>query len=89
MAVKTTRYMDAQGRIIIPTHIRKALNLTAGKCVEVDMEEGGTIRITPAEERCVICGEPVTDKAHVKVTGKNICESCARAISYTIQEGKQ
>lgn len=88
MAVKTTRYMDAQGRIIIPTHIRKALNLTAGKCVEVDMDDTGTIRITPTEERCVICGEPVSNKAHITASGKNICASCARAISYTIQEGK-
>lgn len=88
MATKTTRYLDAQGRVILPSHIRKALNLTAGKVVEVDLDRDGTIRITPTEERCVLCGEPVTDKEHIKVAGKNICASCARAISYTIQEEK-
>lgn len=83
---KTTRYLDAQGRIILPAHIRKALNLTAGKVVEVDLEDDGTIRLTPTDERCAICGAPVNE--HIEIGGKKICKRCARKISRSIQEGK-
>lgn len=33
MEKKSTRYLDAQGRIILPNHIRKALNLVPGSAV--------------------------------------------------------
>ena len=80
MATKTTRYIDSTGRIILPVHIRKALNLTEGRCVEIDMD-GGIIRVKPIEERCCICGDPVKGKPFVQtitVHGekKYVCGHC-------------
>ena len=80
---KTTRYVDAQGRIILPAHIRKALNLTEGHCVEIEIEDG-TIRVRPIEERCSICGQPVTGKSYIKAQDKIICKECANAIKYSL-----
>jgi AbrB family looped-hinge helix DNA binding protein len=60
METKSTRYLDAQGRIILPNHIRKALNLVPGSAVEVEMEDSITIRIRPAEDRCELCGAKIT-----------------------------
>ena len=80
--VKTTR-MDAQGRVIIPPHIRNELNLYAGQLLNVSME-AGAIQIRPAEERCSICGESLVGDNHTEVTigtqKKNICSSCTLAI---------
>lgn len=81
---KTTRYLDAQGRIILPAHIRKALNLTAGKVVEVDLDDTGTIRITTSQERCAVCGEGLEGAPHTTIkvgTGtKHICKNCVALI---------
>ena len=87
MAVKTQRYLDAQGRIILPNHIRKALNLTAGKVVEIDMDPDGTVRIKPTTERCALCGEGLEGVPHTTITvgtgTKYICASCAQQIRET------
>ena len=85
MTTKSTRYLDAQGRIILPNHIRKALNLVPGSAVEVDMEDALTIRIRPAEERCELCGEKITkDNQAVTITvwsgKKHICRECVTKI---------
>ena len=82
--VKTTR-MDAQGRVILPPHIRKELNLNAGQLVTVTLE-GGTITIQPAEERCVFCGEAAKDKYTIGPGAKLICANCAKAIAATVKE---
>lgn len=84
MAVKTQRYLDAQGRIILPNHIRKALNLTAGKVVEIDMDQDGTVRIRATQERCALCGEGLEGVPHTTIevgTGtKHICAACVQQI---------
>lgn len=72
---KTTRYLDSQGRIILPAHIRKALNLTEGKSLEVSLEDDDTIRIAPVQERCVICGAPLTGK-YIRYKDKMVCQDC-------------
>lgn len=77
---KTTR-MDAQGRIILPPHIRKELNLNAGQLVSVSLE-GGIIKIIPTEDRCSICGESGDRYAEITVgpSKKRICCNCAQMI---------
>lgn len=77
--LKTIRYIDAQGRIILPAHIRKALNLTEGSCVEVDIEDDGTIKIKPTQERCHICGR--TETPYIRINEKLVCLDCAEAIA--------
>ena len=84
MITKTTRYLDAQGRIILPPHIRRHLNLAAGNLVEVALDDDGTIRIRATEERCSICGESVEGEHHAEITigssKKLFCYNCALAI---------
>lgn len=91
MAIAKTTRMDAQGRVILPPHIRKAMNLKPGTGVDVDLAEDGTIRIRPAEERCVICGEnPGRDTHKVKVGPhtKHVCSNCAFIIKYGYRAGE-
>ena len=80
MATTKTTRMDAQGRVLLPPHIRKELNLNPGQLVNVSLE-GGTIRIQPAEERCAFCGEAATDKYITGPKTTRICRSCALAIA--------
>lgn len=83
--IKSIRYIDNQGRIVLPSHIRKALNLGPGWCVEVTLDDDNTIRIRPTKERCSICGEPVGDKGFTELSKgqdrKLICYSCAQAVA--------
>ena len=82
MATKSTRYLDNQGRIVLPNHIRKALNLNSGNVVEVALEDDGTIRIRATDSRCCICGGSVEGKHHVKLTkDKLVCFNCSQEIA--------
>lgn len=76
MTNKTTRYVDAQGRVILPAHIRKALNLSEGHCLEIELDQDGCIRLRPTEERCCVCGKPVTDQPHISRGDRHICREC-------------
>lgn len=84
MATAKTTRMDAQGRVILPPHIRKELNLNAGQLVTVSLE-GGTIKIQPAEERCVFCGGSVHDQYMTGPLGTKICKSCKAALAATLE----
>ena len=85
MKAKTTRYIDAAGRIVLPAHIRNQFNLTTGRCVEVEIEDG-IIKLKPTDERCTICGKPVSDIAHITICDKFVCDQCAETIaqSYSV-----
>lgn len=76
---KTTRYLDAQGRVILPLHIRKELNLTKGKVVEVSLE-GDTIMIRPTELRCALCGAPIVRQNRMTIHDKPVCAVCCKMI---------
>ena len=84
---KTTRYMDSLGRINLPMHIRKELNLGTGQVVEVTLDDDGSIRIRPTTERCCICGDAVgaDGKPHITLAAgpepKLICNECGQAIA--------
>lgn len=82
MTTKTTRYVDAQGRVILPAHIRKALNLSEGHCLEIELEQDGTIRLRPTAERCCICGKPVTGQRYVNRGDRHICWDCLQWSAY-------
>ena len=84
MATNKTTRMDAQGRVILPPHIRKELNLNPGHLVSVSLE-GDTIKIRPAKERCSICGT-AEDRLFVGPNNTRICKSCALAIASTVAE---
>lgn len=87
MATTKTTRMDAQGRVLLPPHIRKELNLNAGQKLIVSLEEG-VILIHPAEELCAICGKAAKDEPFISPSGVPICRSCAMAIASAIAEGR-
>lgn len=84
MNTKSVRRLDAQGRVILPSHIRKALDLTESSAVEITMNEDSSVTIRPAEERCCICGEGVEGKPHATIRTLNgekyVCKPCAEVI---------
>ena len=84
MKTKSTRKMDGQGRVILPSYVRKALDLKENSSVTIEMTDMGSILITPERKRCCICGELVTDKDHHTIKSWNgdkyICEICAGKI---------
>ena len=83
MTVK--RRIDDQGRIIIPNHIRKDLNLVPGSLVEVSMDEEKTITIKATTDNCCICGKSLEGKDTIKVTKtKTMCFECAEAVAKVI-----
>ena len=85
MAVTKTTRMDAQGRVILPPHIRKELNLAPSQLVTVTLE-GDTITIRAAEVRCAICGKAENAEPFIRPSGVPICRSCAQAIATTVKE---
>lgn len=83
---KSIKSLDGQGRVILPSHIRKALHLDSGSLLEIESNDDGTIRITPATERCAICENPLDKESaplEVKVGAKGrtkrVCRWCCAA----------
>lgn len=81
MATKSTRILDPQGRINLPSHIREALNLAPGNRVEMRLEDDGTIRLSVKKDRCALCGESVEGKHHTKLGSKFVCYKCAQNLA--------
>lgn len=80
MRTTSIRRLDGQGRIILPAHIRKALNLAQNSAVTINLTEDGEIRIRPAEERCCICGRETRKDAMRISDGKSVCHRCVEII---------
>lgn len=80
MKAKSIRRLDGQGRVILPAHIRKALDLAQDSTVTIDMTEDGEIRIKPAKERCCICSREVGEDALPLSGGKLVCHRCVEII---------
>lgn len=80
--MKSIRRLDGQGRVILPAHIRKAMNLAQDSAVTIDMTEDGEILIKPAEERCCICGGKAEWKdGALLISGeKLVCKRCVKLI---------
>lgn len=80
MAYKPTRIIDKSGRVLIPNHIREALDLVPGNHVDIVLEDDGSIRIRVEEARCIICGESVEHKEHAELDKgsgrKYVCGEC-------------
>ena len=88
---KTSRRIDELGRVVIPVHIRKALNLTTNNRVELSLDDDGKIVIQATEERCSLCGKTLKDGVKtVSVTAnrqnKLICCNCAVKVAQVMEE---
>lgn len=84
MNTKSVRRLDAQGRVILPSHIRKAMDLGESSAVEITMNDDGSVTIRPAVKRCCVCGEGVEKKPHATIRTPNgekyVCKACAEVI---------
>lgn len=81
----TKRRIDEQGRIVIPNHIRKNLNLAAGSLVEVSMDEDKTITLRPTADNCCICGKSLEDNDAIRITDdKSLCAECGEKVAKVI-----
>ena len=82
MATKSVHRIDDQGRVVLPSHIRKALNLQSRSAVSVSLDDDGTIRLRAEVARCCICGESVEGKHHTHLSDeKLICFDCAQKVA--------
>jgi AbrB family looped-hinge helix DNA binding protein len=54
------RKIDSLGRVVIPSSIRDRYGLSEGTYVEMSVRDG-IIVLTPMQERCPVCGRPVSD----------------------------
>lgn len=79
MEPKSIRRLDGQGRVILPAHIRKALNLAQDSAVAIEMKDG-EIRIKPVKERCCICGRETGEDALALSSEKLVCHRCVKII---------
>ena len=90
MANKSTRLVDPQGRVIIPGHIRKALNIAPGNTVEVELDDDNNIHVRLVQERCAVCGKSVEGKHRAEIkagtTTKHICYECSQKILKSIMK---
>ena len=49
------RKVDGLGRIVLPTELRRAVNMKAGAEVQIELQ-GNKIVLTPVEFSCALCG---------------------------------
>lgn len=80
MKTTATRCLDGQGRVILPSYMRKALNLAKDSGVTIELIDGGRIVITAAEPRCAICGAVIRGY-HKDAQGKKVCLACIKALT--------
>ena len=79
------RYVDKQGRVVLPAHVRKHLNIGTGNVIELVLNPDKTVTIKAVPERCCVCGDAIGEKHHTEIQtdngGKCICFGCAQTIA--------
>lgn len=85
MSKTPIRKLDEKGRVTLPAHIRKALNIGPDSLVEVELaDDGATALIRATDESCRVCSKPIGEMPHAEVeaNGKQlVCSGCASAIA--------
>ena len=72
--------IDSQGRCVIPSQIRKHLNIKDNQVLAI-CTEGGNVIIKLNERQCSFCG--TTRELHHKIGNNYICSSCMYSIEDT------
>ena len=79
--MKTTYKIDSLGRVMIPAHMRKRLDMEKESFVTLEIDGTG-IKIRKAQEHCAICGKKIKyETASRTAAGSAICSDCDRMIS--------
>ena len=71
-----TRPVDSLGRIVLPSEIRRSMDITTGDLLEI-MVEDDHIALRKYEPTCIFCGS-TRDTVHF--SGKLICRECLKKI---------
>ncbi len=79
------RFVDKQGRFVLPAYVRKHLNVGKGHTIELFLEDDNTVRIKAVPERCCVCCDSIGDMHHTTVETANgdkfVCYKCAQNIA--------
>ena len=78
------RKIDELGRIVLPIHIRRALDLDAGKDLEIFFDSKQIIMRKP-NLSCVICS---STKKLVQVEENLLCHDCIEKAYHLIKKSK-
>ena len=70
------RRVDELGRVVIPNHIRKALELEPKTKVKFEVM-GKSVIVSKAYPTCIICGG---EKDLTEVKGKYVCADCKKQL---------
>lgn len=80
MIKKIAYKIDPLGRVTIPAHLRKKLDLETESYVTLEIDGTG-IKIRKAQEHCAICGKKIKyDTAKRTAAGSAICSACDKMI---------
>ncbi|MDR0818904.1 MAG: AbrB/MazE/SpoVT family DNA-binding domain-containing protein [Oscillospiraceae bacterium] len=71
------RQIDGLGRIVLPSELRRKLDIDAGNALEI-YTEGRDIVLRKYQPSCVFCDSTADMKVF---NGKNICAECQKAIN--------
>ncbi len=79
---KNIKQIDDVGRILIPIHIRKDMNINPGTEMNVRKLSGTSIIIEIANDRCSLCGEGDENMIHLTIGPykRCLCRNCAAQI---------
>ena len=75
-SIGVVRRLDLLGRLVIPTDLRRSMNIGKGTPMEM-LVDGESLILKKYEPECVFCGnaERVQD-----FHGKKVCADCAREL---------
>ena len=68
------RKIDELGRIVLPSELRKILNMRHGDELAISVE-GDQVILEKRHDVCVFCG---SDDPRIEFNGRRVCERCAR-----------
>lgn len=82
-AAGIVRWMDKQGRIVIPKEMRRVLNLESKDKVDITMRDDCIVlRPYDKDDKCVVCNGPL-DNATVCV-----CDNCIQVLYKGLNKGE-
>ena len=76
------RPIDKLGRIVIPTSLRKSLNLNTDDPMEIYVD-GSNIILKKYEPACIFCNDT---KDVVVYKGRNVCANCIQELKEVSQK---
>jgi transcriptional pleiotropic regulator of transition state genes len=71
------RKIDELGRIVLPSELRKVLNMRHGDELAISVE-GELVILEKRHDVCVFCG---ADGPSIEFKDRRLCERCARELS--------